>query len=199
MKKNLILFLTLILCVTNYAQKKKIAKSTEKISKSSTALAKVDNLELEIKNTNFQITINGSGKSNDAIVIKNIDSKFIPTETKLIAFTASGTKLYLVSWTEKIVTKTENKNEESVTIFSQIYDIATKTLLFVNTQLTSKITEKVFLDRLKNASETQERLHKEGYELTLNPDGSLIQRSKTKEVKLVFDPKTLKYNENKKK
>ncbi len=199
MKKNLILFLTLILCVTNYAQKKKIAKSTEKISKSSTALAKVDNLELEIKNTNFQITINGSGKSNDAIVIKNIDSKFIPTETKLIAFTASGTKLYLVSWTEKIVTKTENKNEESVTIFSQIYDIATKTLLFVNTQLTSKITEKVFLDRLKNASETQERLHKEGYELTLNPDGSLIQRSKTKEVKLVFDPKTLKYNEIKKK
>ncbi|MBC7524721.1 MAG: hypothetical protein H7239_09810 [Flavobacterium sp.] len=199
MKNKIVLFVVLLLSISTYAQKKKTATSEEKSNKSKNSFAKVDNLEVEVKNNNFQISFAGSVKGNESIIIKNVDSKFVPLDTKLMPFTANGAKLYFISWVERVVTKTDNKNEESTTLTSQIYDITTKTLIFVNTQLTSKITEKVFLDRLKNASETQERIHREGYELTLNPDGTVIQKNKGKEIKLVYDPKTFKYIETKKK
>ena len=194
MKK--IVFITLIaLCsITSYSQKKKgTVKKAAATSKG--VLAKVDNLVAEIKTGNFQLTIDGK----DAITIKPVDAKFTPTDVKLTSFMASGIKLYLLAWTEIAQNKTELKTEDITTIYSNVYEITTKKQVFNNTQLTNHIVEKVFLDRLKNASETQEKMRREGFEFILNPDGSITQKNKTQENKWSYDATKMEFVDAKKK
>ena len=50
-----------------------------------------------------------------------------------------------------------------------------------NGEFTAKA--QVFLDKLKNASETQERMRREGFEFFLNADGTITQKNKTQENK----------------
>ncbi len=191
--KKIILFLALSFVVsTSYAQKKKSVKSTKKVLVSN-GLAKADNLVAEIKEGNFQLTINENGKSQDAITIKSVDSKFAPMDCKLTAFNASGTTLYLLTWTEKTQIKTDLKTEDIVTIYSNIYDKTAKKVVFENKQLTNNITEKVFLDKIKQASETQQKVRREGFEFKLNSDGSVVQKNKAKEYKLVYNATKMMY------
>ena len=91
------------------------------------------------------------------------------------------------------------KTEDITIVYSYIYEITSKKQVFYNTQLTNHIIEKVFLDRLKNASETQEKMRREGFEFTLNPDGSVTQKNKTQENKLVYDVAKMEYVNAKKK
>ena len=192
MKKTIIfLFITLI-SINGYSQKKKKA-TTKKAS--TTALAKVDNLIAEVKNNNFQITIDGK----DALIVKALSGSFTPLNTKLTSFMASGTKLYLLQWTEKNNTKTDLKTEDITSTYSVIYEIPNKKQVFSNFQTTNNITEKVFLDRLKTASETQQRIRKEGFEFTLNSDGSVTQTSKNQMNKWVYDATKMEYVDAKKK
>lgn len=121
------------------------------------------------------------------MIVKAADDKFSPSDCKLSAFMAGSVKLYLLQWSEKKVTKTDLKTEDITTIYSIIYEIKDKKQVFSNYQLTNHITEKVFLDRLKNASETQEKIRREGFEFALNPDGSVTQKSKTQNNKYVYD------------
>ena len=196
--KNLLLTIIFLFGSTYlFSQKKSTVKAVS--TKTTASLAKIDNLVAEIKTGNFQISINENGKFKDAIIVKSVDSKFVPTDCKLTAFTASGVKLYLLTWTEKTTTKTDVKTEEITTIYSNIYEISSKKLALFNTQFTNHITEKVFLDRLKNASETQEKMRREGYEFKLNPDGSVTQKSKTQENKLIYDVAKMEYIVAKKK
>lgn len=187
--------LVLLLSISNYGQKKKAATAT----KTTPVLAKVDNLVAEIKGGNFQVTINENNKPKDAIVVKTADAKFTPTDCKLTAFKANGVTLYLLNWTEKALNKTDLKTENITTIYSRVYEVATKTEVFSNYQTTNNIVEKVFLDKLKNASETQEKIRREGFEFILNPDGSIVQKNKTQENKWVYDAKAVKYIDAKKK
>ncbi len=195
MKKIVLLAFVALLSVCTFAQKKK----TTKTSPATSAFAKTDNLAAEIKSGNFQLTITEKGKPNDAIVVKPVDSKFIPGDCKLTAFTANGTKLYLLTWTEINQTKTDLKTEDITTVYSNVYEITGKKQVFSNTQMTNHITEKVFLDKLKNASETQEKIRREGFEFKLNPDGSIIQKGKTQENKFTYDPAKAEYVPAKKK
>jgi hypothetical protein len=195
MKKILLFVFVVLISTTIYSQKKKSTKAV----KTSPILAKVDNLLAEVKTGNFQITITENGKPKDAIIIKAADANFKPSDVKLIAFTASGTKLHLLVWTEKTLKKTDLKTEDITTVYSNIYEITSKKQVFFNTQLTNHIIEKVFLDRLKNASETQEKMRREGFEFTLNPDGSVTQKNKTQENKLVYDVAKMEYVNAKKK
>lgn len=195
MKKNLILIAFLLIGITNYAQKKKTTATT----KSSSGIAKLDNLVAEIKSGKFQLSITDKGKTTDAIIVKVADSKFAPEEVKLTSFTATGTKLYLLTWTEKTSTKTDLKSEDIVTINSFVFNIDSKSSVFSNYQITNNIVEKVFLDRLKNASETQEKVRREGFVFTLNPDGSIVQKNKTQENKWIYDAASNKYVDAKKK
>ena len=65
--KKIVLFAFFILFSSSiYSQKKKQAKATKVIS----ALASVDNLILEVKSGNLQLTINENGKSKDFIIVK---------------------------------------------------------------------------------------------------------------------------------
>ena len=195
MKKLFILFAVALTITTSFAQKKKTPAKSSKTA----SVAKVDNLTAEIKGKTFQLTISDKGKAADAIVVKELTNDVKPIEMKLSSFMANGTKLYLLQWTEKSNTKTDLKTEDITMIYSVIYEIATKKQVFSNYQKTTNIVEKVFLDRNKTASETQEKVRKEGFEFVLNPDGSVTQKSKNQENKWLYDAVKQEFVEAKKK
>jgi 16S rRNA U516 pseudouridylate synthase RsuA-like enzyme len=107
--------------------------------------------------------------------------------------------LYLLSWQEKTNTKTPTKTEDILTIYTKVYDITSKKEVFSNYQITNNITEQVFLDKNKTVSETQNKIRREGFEFTLNPDGSITQKSKNQENKWVYDATKKEYLDAKKK
>ena len=182
--KNVFLFLCVGLLTLNGFSQKNISSS--KTPSSASALPKVDNLQVEIKNGKFQLTISEKGKTNDILIIKDVDAAFTPKDCKLSSFTASGVKLYLLTWTELSTTKLTNKTEEKTTIYSVIYEITTKKQVYSNYQLTNHITEKVSLGGT-GATETQEKMRREGFEFTLNSDGSVTQKNKTQQTTYVYD------------
>lgn len=201
MKRIVLLLLMALISTTTFAQKK---KSTAKKPATATTtakgvLAKVDNLVAEVKAGNFQLTINENGKQKDALMIKTVDAKFAPTNVKLSSFTASGTKLYLLTWTEVVVIKSDLKTENLTNVYSVVYEIPNKKQVFSNTQTTNHIVEKVFLDRLKTASETQERIRREGFEFILNADGTITQKNKTQENKWKYDAASMEFVDAKRK
>ncbi len=182
--KNTFLFLCVGLLTLNGFSQKKISSS--KTPSSASALPKVDNLQVEIKNGKFQVSISEKGKTNDFLIIKDVDAAFTPKDCKLSSFTASGVKLYLLTWTELSTTKSTNKTEEKTTIYSVIYEITTKKQVYSNYQLINHITEKVSLGGT-GAFETQEKMRREGFEFTLNSDGSVTQKNKTQQTTYVYD------------
>ena len=195
MKKLFILFAVALTITTSFAQKKKTPAKSSKTA----SVAKVDNLTAEIKGKTFQLTISDKGKPADAIVVKELTNDVKPIDMKLSSFMANGTKLYLLQWTEKSNTKTDLKTEDITMMYSVIYEITTKKQVFSNYQKTTNIVEKVFLDRNKTASETQEKVRKEGFEFVLNPDGSVTQKSKNQENKWLYDTAKQEFVEAKKK
>lgn len=198
MKQLLILLAIALSTTTGFAQKKKTpVKSTKTATTSSTA--KADNLTAEIKGKTFQLTISEKGKAADAITVKELVGDVKPADIKLSGFTANGTKLYLLQWTEKSNIKTDLKTEDITMIYSVIYEIPNKKQVFSNYQKTTNIVEKVFLDRNKTASETQEKVRREGFEFVLNPDGSVTQKSKNQENKWTYDVAKQEFVDAKKK
>nr|WP_294775024.1 hypothetical protein [uncultured Flavobacterium sp.] len=190
MKRIVLLALVALLSVTAYSQKKKPA--AKKPTVTASALAKVDNLVAEVKKGNFQLTINENGKEKDALIVKATDAKFAPTNCKLTAFTANGTKLYLLTWTENVQIKTPKKTEDITNVYSVVYEIANKKQVFSNTQTTNHITEIVSLGGTA-ATETQEKIRRDGFEFILNPDGSVTQKSKTQQNKWVYDAAKMEF------
>ncbi len=197
--KRLIILLAIALTATSgFAQKKKAPSKTTKTAP-TTSTAKVDNLIAEIKGKTFHLSITEKGKAIDAITVKELADDVKPTDIKLTGFTANGTKLYLLQWTEKSNTKTDLKTEDITMVYSVIYEIPNKKQVFSNYQKTTNIVEKVFLDRNKTASETQEKVRREGFEFILNPDGSIIQKSKNQENKWTYDVAQQEFVDAKKK
>ena len=182
--KNIFLFLCVGLLTLNGFSQKKI--NNTKTPSSASALPKVDNLQVEIKNGKFQVTISEKGKNIDMLIVKDVDAAFTPKDCKLSSFTASGVKLYLLTWTELSTTKLTNKTEEKTTIYSVIYEITTKKQVYSNYQLINHITEKVSMGGT-GAFETQEKMRREGFEFTLNSDGSVTQKNKTQQTTFVYD------------
>jgi hypothetical protein len=178
--KKIVFFCMLCFITLVNAQKKKAPAATP-------VLAKVENLVLELKGGNLQLVQMEGAKVKETVVIQANATALKPVDCKIIPFTASGSKLYAVSWTEKKTVTTSDKTEEITTVTHAIYEWATKKQVFFNTQVTNNITEKVYLDRNKNASETQMRVRREGYELVINPDGTVTQKNKTSTSTWTFD------------
>jgi hypothetical protein len=188
--KIIFLFLCVVLLTLNGFSQKKIG--TTKTTSSASALPKVDNLQVEIKNGKFQVTISEKGKNTDMLIVKDVDAAFTPKDCKMSSFTASGVKLYLLTWTELSTTKSTIKTEEKTTIYSVIYEITTKKQVYSNYQLTNHITEKVSLGGT-GASETKEKMRREGFEFTLNQDGSITQKNKTQQTTFVYDKEKMEF------
>ncbi len=180
-----------MLSVNTYSQKKK-APAKKTITTAASGLAKADNLVAEVKKGNFQVTINENGKEKDAMIVKAVDANFKPANCKLTAFNTGGTKLYLLTWTEIVQIKTKNKTEDITNVYSVIYEITNKKQVFSNSQTTNHITEIVSLGGTA-ATETQEKIRRDGFEFILNPDGTVTQRSKKQENKLVYDATKMEF------
>jgi len=190
MKKIFLLVCFGLFTFNGFAQKKKAV--SKKPATTASALPKLDNLQVEIKNGKFQVSVSEKGKTNDMLIVKDVDATFSPKDCKLKSFTANGVMLYLLTWTEINSIKTGDKIENKTTIYNVIYEIASKKQVYSNYQLTNHITEKVFLGGT-GASETQEKIRREGFEFILNPDGSVTQKSKSQQTTFVYDKDKMEF------
>lgn len=190
MKKIFLLLCVGLLSLNGFSQKKKAA--TKKPTTTASAFPKLDNLQVEVKGGKFQVAITEKGKPADALVVKEVISGFKPNDCKLSSFMANGVKLYLLTWTEINTVKTGDKTEDKTTIYSVIYELVSKKQVYSNYQLTNHITEKVFLGGT-SASETQEKIRREGFEFVLNSDGSVTQKGKNQQTTFVYDKDKMEF------
>lgn len=183
--KKAILILFIILCNnTNLqAQKKKIKKS----GATTSALAKAENVSAEMVNKNLFAIRANSGVRKDSVMIKTFRDNSKPTALKITPFTAKGKKLFLISWSENVITTTKLKTEDALIIFSEIVNFETKSKVLSNTQTTVNIKEIHFLDAKQTVSETLQKVRREGFELNLTPDGDVSLKNKTQDNKLTFN------------
>lgn len=190
MKKIFLFVCVALMSVNGFSQKKKT--TTKKSTTTTSAFPKLDNLQVEVKNGNFQVAISEKGKPVDAMVVKVADASFTPKDCKLSSFMANGVKLYLLSWMELSMTKSPSKSEDKTTVYSIIYEIVSKKQVYSNYQLTNHITEQVSLGGT-SATETQEKIRREGFEFVLNPDGSVTQKGKNQQTTFVYNKDKMEF------
>jgi len=183
--KKVILIVFIVLCISPglVAQKKKISKNAPV----SSALAKSENVTVEMINKNLTVIRANSGVKKDSVMLKIFAENSKPIAVKITPFTAKGKKLFLISWSENVVTTTKLKTEDAIIIFSEIVNFETKSKVLSNTQTTVNITEMHYLDSKQTVSETVQKVRREGSELVLNPDGDVSLKNKTRENKLTFN------------
>ncbi|WP_293872445.1 hypothetical protein [Flavobacterium sp.] len=191
--KKIFLFVCLSIISGNaFSQKSKaLAKKTTSI----TAFPKVDNLQVEVKNGNFQISISEKGKNTTAFIVKVADATFAPKDCKLRSFMADGIKLYLLTWTENNMVKSGQKTEDKTLVYNTIYELSSKKQVYSNCQVTNHISERVSLGGTA-ASETQEKIRREGFEFVLNADGSITHKSKNQQTIFVYDKDKMEFKKN---
>lgn len=182
MKKS-ILFLTILFTLTStFGQKKKASKSA-----GSSSLVKLNNLSVALIQNNLYLFIENKGAKKDTILLKKYDAKGNPTECKITAFKTKGTPLHLISWSEKSATETKEKTENKTMQYNEIWNIKAKKKAFSNLQTTTKIKEIQYLDKLKNASQTVDKIRNEGLAFTLTKEGDVYLKNKTQENTLSYN------------
>ena len=182
MKKS-ILFLTILFTLTStFGQKKKASKSA-----GSSSLVKLNNLSVALIQNNLYLFIENKGAKKDTILLKKYDAKGNPTECKITAFKTKGTPLHLISWSEKSATETKEKTENKTMQYNEIWNIKVKAKAFSNLQTTTKIKEIQYLDKLKNASQTVDKIRNEGLAFTLTKEGDVYLKNKTQENTLCYN------------
>lgn len=194
MKKVIVVVVLVLLSNAIYAQKKKPITAT-----TSSVLAKADKLSVEYINNKLVLFSIAKGAKKDSIFSRSIENNKKPLDCKIIAFKAKDTQLYHVSWSENTVSETKDKKEDKTQFHNEIWDVNSKTLALGNIQTSTKIKETLYLDKLKNASQTSEKIRNEGLVFSLTPTGDVVLKTKTQENKLTYDPTLKKYVELKKK
>ncbi len=185
MKKIALLMILTLFTVSATAQKKKaVAKKT---APKITALAKADNLSADMAGNKFMVSVT-NGKVKDTLFSRPFDpAKTLPADFKITPFKAKGVQLYAISWTQKNISESKLKNEEALTTFTEIWDASAKKQIIANNQITTKVSEIVFLDKNKTVSETQQKMRREGFELTITPEGDIVLKNKTQENRMTYD------------
>ena len=190
--KKLFLLLVLLVSTIGFAQKGKGKSATKNV-----VLTTVDNISAEIisEKTGKRVVlfVKKEGKV-DTLEVKKLDKvDFKPTSFTVKSFTTQGKKFYHVNWKEEIKVDTKLKKENGFVAEDQIWDTETKTLLLGNMHKSSHIKETVFLDKNKTASHDEEKNRSEGFEFTLNPDGSFVLKTKTQNSTYVYNAASSKY------
>lgn len=204
MRKIVLALSAMLMVSAAFAQKsKKPVKGAAQANK--TVVGKGPNMTAELmkgKDSYRLYLLNGVGKKADTISLeryafdpKASDSKIknLPENVLITPFTAKGAKLYNISWTEKSVTEVPDKKEDATRTVSQIWNLGSKAQLYANTQTATKITEILYLDKGKNASQTSEKMRNEGFNLTVSPEGDLILKNRTQENRMAYDDASGKY------
>ncbi|WP_445712653.1 hypothetical protein [Flavobacterium sp.] len=190
--KKLFLFLVLFVSTISFAQKSKVKPAPKNI-----ILATVDNVSAEVisekSGKRVVLFVKNEGKI-DTLEVKKLDKiTFKPTNFTLKSYMTQGKKLYHVSWKEEIKVDTKLKKENGVLTEDQLWDVVAKTLLLGNIHKSSHIKETVFLDANKTASHEVEKNRSEGFEFSLNADGSFGLKTKTQNSTYVFNTASNKY------
>lgn len=190
--KNLLLFLVLSLSMIGFAQ-----KSKAKLVPKNVVLTSVDNISAEVISEKIGnrvvLFVKKEGKV-DTLEVKKIDKIDLKsTNFTVKSFTTQGKKFYHVNWKEEIKVDTKLKKEKVEITEDQIWDTETKTLLFVNINKSSHIKETVFLDKNKTASHDVKKNRNEGFEFTLNSDGSFNLITKTQNNTYFYNIASSKY------
>ena len=190
--KKLFLLLVLLVSAVGFAQKGKGKSATKNV-----ILTTVDNISAEIisEKTGKRVVlfVKKEGKV-DTLEVKKLDKvDFKPTSFTVKSFTTQGKKFYHVNWKEEIKVDTKLKKENGFVAEDQIWDTETKTLLLGNVHKSSHIKETIFLDANKTASHDVEKNRSEGFEFTLNPDGSFVLKTKTQNSTYVYNTASSKY------
>jgi hypothetical protein len=199
--KKLILLLALSLCsLSAFSQKKKGASKAG--AAPTSVLAKVNNMSAELtskkdrfkvmidKDTLFTRKIDLSGNSKPSTKNNNI-----PFNCTITPVVVKGTPLYCISWSDNNINEITDKTEDRTKVYSEIWNPVTKTQVMANMQATTKIKEILWLDKLKNASQTSEKIRREGYEFSMNKDGDVFLKNKTQENRMVYNPATNIYED----
>lgn len=193
--KKIFLIIVLVFFVSGFSQKKKTYKKSTITN--NLVLAKLDLISAElitIKNQKKLVLFIISDKIKDTLEVrKNVSNDFKPLNFTLKSFQTKGKKIYYIQWEEKNKIKTKLKQEDKEIFITQIWNIETKELLLDNTQSTNHIVETVYLDKNKTASETQEKIRREGFEFELLSNGDFILKNKSQNDTFTFDTTTLKY------
>jgi len=199
MKKITLLLAAVLISGVSFGQKSK--KPVKAAASNKSVLAKSGNLTAELlkkKNDYSFYVIVDNKTSKDTLSLKSIPGattkENLPVNCTITPFNSKGTALYSIAWTEKNYTEIPDKKEDKTTTVTEIWNAATKTQLHSNVQASTKITEILWLDKGKNASQTSEKMRNEGFVLTLSPEGDIILKNKTQENKLVYDAAENKYN-----
>ena len=190
--KKLFLLLVLLVSAVGFAQKGKGKPAAKNV-----VLTTVDNISAEIisEKTGKRVVlfVKKEGKV-DTLEVKKLEKvDFKPTSFTVKSFTTQGKKFYHVNWKEEIKVDTKLKKENGFVAEDQIWDTETKTLLLGNMHKSSHIKETVFLDKNKTASHDVEKNRSEGFEFTLNPDGSFVLKTKTQNSTYVYNAASSKY------
>ena len=193
--KKLFLLLILLVSTIGFAQKGKTkAKSA---AAKNVVLTKVDNISAEIiseKSGKRVVLFVKNEDKIDTLEVKKLDkTDFKPTGFVVKSFTTQGKKFYHVNWKEQVKTDTKLKKETSDITEDQVWDTETKTLLVGNLHKKSHIKETIFLDANKTASHDVEKNRSEGFEFTLNADGSFVMKTKTQNSTYVYNVASSKY------
>lgn len=198
MKKIMLVLAVALIVNIGYSQKSK--KGTAKAAAGKTVLAKSGTMTAELfkSKTDYKLYVLVNNKEKDTLSLKNFPTtttkENLPVDFTITPFTAKGTALYNFSWTEKSFTEIPDKKEDRTATVTEIWNAATKTQLHSNVQVATKITEILWLDKGKNASQTSEKMRNEGFVLTLSPEGDIILKNKTQENKLSYNATDDKYD-----
>ena len=194
------MFVLAVVLVTNIGYSQKSKKTTAKSTAGKTTLAKSGTLTAELfkSKTDYKLYVLMNNKEKDTLSLKTFPAttakENLPVNFTITPFTSKGTILFNISWTEKSYTEIPDKKEDRTITVSEIWNATTKTQLHSNIQAATKITEILWLDKGKNASQTSEKMRNEGFVLTLNPEGDIILKNKTQENKLVYNAADNKYD-----
>jgi len=193
--KKLFLLLILLVSTIGFAQKGK-TKAKPAAAK-NVVLTKVDNISAEViseKSGKRVVLFVKNEDKVDTLEVKKLDkTDFKPTGFVVKSFTTQGKKFYHVNWKEQVKTDTKLKKETSDITEDQVWDTETKTLLVGNLHKKSHIKETIFLDANKTASHDVEKNRSEGFEFTLNADGSFVMKTKTQNSTYVYNVASSKY------
>lgn len=194
MKKTFLFALTLLMAASvATAQKSKKTKAKTKAKTTAAAgpkaLASADNMTVNYAKNDLFLTL----ASKDTVDLRR-NGLSDPSDVALKSITCGGSKLYLVTWTEKKKQgDAKSKLEDITQKHTMIVDVESKTKVLANIESANHITEKVYLSSDKYVSETQEKVRREGFECALQPDGTVVLKNKSTQTKLVYDAGSKKF------
>ena len=192
MKKTVLCFL-IMFTFGGWAQKNK----SKVVSNKNNILATIDNISVQIltdKVQNRVVLFVKNLQKTDTLEVKKVDkTTFKPVDFTIKSFFVQGEKLYHMYWKEETKIETKFKKELIVVTENQLWNVEQKLQLLENTHKLMNTKETLFLDKNKTASQEVEKNRNEGFEFTLNADGTFVLRTKTQNNTYVYNKKTSAY------